>query len=200
MKKSKATYAPVLHSGVQVSVDGKIAKQRYAVVGITTVFEHPSNPRRGEVELIKESIETNSFYGAVYAQESSKRIIAGNHRWKAALQVGLKKIPVIFVDVDDATALRILLADNRTSDKATYDDGILLDILQQVSVGPGLAGTGYDGDDLTRLLVNNAPPPPDAPVIPEHSEGSSMVHKCPKCKYQWTSNVSLKVTQAKKKK
>lgn len=105
-------------------------------------------------------------------------IVAGEHRWRAlaALQrdgityedgtshtyeqlremVPLPpsgKVPVIVRnDWDDATALRVLLADNRTQDKASYDDSVLAELLTELASTDGLYGTGYDGDDLDVLL------------------------------------------------
>lgn len=61
-------------------------------------------------------------------------------------------MPVIWVDVDDETAVRVLLADNRTNDVASYDNAVLAEILTELANGPGLEGTGYDGDDLDQLL------------------------------------------------
>ena len=114
---------------------------------------HPSNPRRGSVEAIEESISVNGFWGTVAVQESTNRVIAGNHRWKAARKQGLTEIPVAWLDVDDETAERILLADNRTSDVATNDDRELATLLAKLNEGAGLEGSGYTDDDLTALLA-----------------------------------------------
>lgn len=101
---------------------------------------------------IYQSIEANGFYGAIVAQRSTGYILAGNHRYKAAVEAGAKSVPVIWVDVDDETAVRVLLADNRTNDVASYDNAVLAEILTELANGPGLEGTGYDGDDLDQLL------------------------------------------------
>lgn len=191
MAKKKA--AKIAATAASVKIAG-LAGQSYKVVPIGSISEHPKNPRRGDVDLIGESIERNDFYGAVIVQKSSGKILAGNHRWKAAKAKGLAKLPVIFVDVDDATALRILLADNRTSDEATYDDAVLLELLQQANVSAGLEGTGYDSGDLAKLLADTAPPEPDAPTAPTHEDQSKMVHTCPKCSYKWAARAEKKST------
>ncbi|MFC4424851.1 ParB N-terminal domain-containing protein [Deinococcus navajonensis] len=74
---------------------------------------HPRNPNAGNVDVIAESIRTNGFYGAEVVQKSTGHILKGNHTFQAACQVGLPQIPVFWLDVDDAAALRILLVDNR---------------------------------------------------------------------------------------
>jgi len=122
---------------------------------LDTVRPHPRNPRQGDTGAIHESIEANGFYGAIIAQKSTGFILAGNHRWQAAQQSGATEIPITWVDVDDDHALRILLADNRTNDLASYDENALADILKEIHEAHGnLIGTGYDGDDLDQLLAD----------------------------------------------
>lgn len=115
--------------------------QEYEVVPIGKLEEHPKNPRRGVVEAIEKSIDINGWYGAVIAQKSTGYILAGNHRYRAAKKQGAKEIPVIWREVDDETAIRILLADNRTADLGTYDEDVLEDIMAGLET---LDGTGYD--------------------------------------------------------
>jgi ParB-like chromosome segregation protein Spo0J len=114
---------------------------------------HPRNARHGDVDAIAASIRANGFYGRVYGQRSTGYVLVGNHRVRAAARLGLDAIPVEWLDVDDETALRILLADNRSSDLATYQDDQLAELLEEVKAAAGtLDGTGYADDDLDRLL------------------------------------------------
>lgn len=82
---------------------------------------HPKNARRGDIESIAASIRANGWYGRVMGQRSTGYILVGNHRVAAARRAGLDTIPVEWIDVDDELALRILLADNRSSDLAGYE-------------------------------------------------------------------------------
>lgn len=133
----------------------KIAKQEYAMVPISELKEHPANPRRGAKEPLAESIQTHGFYGAVVAQKSTGLILAGNHRYREAVEQGITKIPCFFLDCSDAQAKRILLADNRTSDLGAYDDEALATLLQSLSIeAEGLTGTGYQEEDLNQLLAS----------------------------------------------
>lgn len=115
---------------------------------------HPSNPRQGDVGAIVQSIEANGWVGSLVAQCSTGYVLAGNHRLQAAGHLGFDKVPVHWVDVDDETALRILLADNRTADLATYDEQALAQLLAELATDSDLEGTGYDGDDLDNLLAD----------------------------------------------
>jgi ParB-like chromosome segregation protein Spo0J len=87
----------------------QVVAQEYATVSVDELKPHPQNARQGDLGSICESIDANGFYGAIVAQQSMGYILAGNHRWRAAIARGLKFVPVLWLDVDDATALRILL-------------------------------------------------------------------------------------------
>lgn len=129
-------------------------------VPVDDLQSHPDNPRKGNVDAIVESIRANGFYGACVVQQSTMRILVGNHRWQAAKQAGLKKIPVVFVDVDDAQAKKILLADNRTSDLSSYDSEVLVRLLSNMD----LEGTGYRESDLDALIARlDLPAPVEVP-------------------------------------
>ena len=121
-----------------------------------TLELHPENPRQGDIGAIVTSIEQNGWYGTLIAQKKSRRVLAGNHRLQAALALDMKEVPVYWVDVDDTEAQRILLADNRVSDLATWDDSILVGLLEGLANDGELLGSGYDGDDHAALLYDAA--------------------------------------------
>ncbi|MGB1506011.1 MAG: DNA methyltransferase [Acidimicrobiales bacterium] len=139
---------------------------------VTELKPHPSNPRQGDVGAIIQSIEANGWYGTLVAQISTGHVLAGNHRLQAAIHCGLDRVPVHWVDVDDDTAHRILLADNRTTDLATYDEHALADLLVEMGKTGNLEGSGYDGDDLDDLLAELERHGPDSedPAVPDAPE------------------------------
>lgn len=112
------------------------------------VSTHPENARRGDVDAIAESIDTNGMYRPIVVQRSTGYILAGNHTYLAAVQHGDTEVPVTYLDVDDTAARRIMIADNRHADLGDYDDEALLDLLRGL---PDLEGTGYDEDSLDAL-------------------------------------------------
>jgi len=136
------------------ALDQLIINQKVANTPVKKIKLHPANPRRGDLGSIAESIAHNGFYGHIVCQESTGYILAGNHRYQALLQLGADKVPVCWVDVDDEEALRILLADNRTSDLAHTDPAELYAILQRLAESDKrLLGTGYKHDDTQSLLA-----------------------------------------------
>lgn len=127
-------------------------------VAVSQLKPHPENPRQGNVNAIQQSITENGFYGALVVQRSTGYVLAGNHRLKAAKRAGLKQVPVLWVDVDDWTAKRILIADNRASDLAGYQESALSDLLAQIQAQQGdLTGTLFSPVDLTDIGYHMKP-------------------------------------------
>jgi len=135
------------------------------VININQLTPHPRNVRQGDIGAIATSLQTFGQYRPIIYQKTTRHIIAGNHTWKAAKQLGWKEIQAQSFDCDDDTALRILIADNRATDLATYDDTALLELLKELAATEKeLDGTLFDGDDLQRLLDDTTPPPPPEPA------------------------------------
>jgi hypothetical protein len=62
-------------------------------------------------------------------------------------------VPVIFVDCDDETAVRILIADNRSNDLSSWDFNALAELLDSIRSDQGsLDGTLYDDEEYGRLV------------------------------------------------
>jgi ParB-like chromosome segregation protein Spo0J len=119
------------------------------LVAPDSVRPHPRNPNKGNVDAIADSMEENGVFAPIGVQRSTGYVIDGNHRYLAMRDRGEEAIPVVYLDVTDEQATRILLASNRTRDLATYDDGLLSSLLIDL---PDLDGTGYTEDDLAALL------------------------------------------------
>lgn len=120
---------------------------------------HPENPRHGDVDSIEESIRENGFYNPIVVQASTNHVLIGNHRLKAARRLGLVEAPVLFIDVDDMEAKRIMLSDNATADKAVNDDMAIARIMRQLDQETGnTQGTGYDEEEAADFvtLANHA--------------------------------------------
>lgn len=144
----------------------RIAAQRYdEAVPIDSVSPHPENVNEGDDGVVIDSIDEHGFYGAVMVQESTRRIIFGHTRHRAARARGAATLPVFFLDVDDDEARRILLIDNESNRRGRNRPDELARLLADLDATPrGLAGTGFDRDDLDTLLADleHAGAAPDA--------------------------------------
>lgn len=114
---------------------------------------HPENANVGNIDAIVESIRVNGFYAPIIVQASTGYIMAGNHRYQAAKKLGMEQVPVVYLDVDDVEAKRIMVADNRTTRLGHDDSELLTALLEDLGdTELGLMGTGYSHADLQTLL------------------------------------------------
>lgn len=120
------------------------------MVGVEELHPYPNNPRKGNVDLIAESLSTYGQYKPITVNRKNNEILAGNHTFQAAQQLEWKEIAVTYVDVDDATAAKIVAIDNKTSDMGGYDTEKLLELLDEL---PDLEATGYTQDDIDSLMA-----------------------------------------------
>lgn len=110
------------------------------------------NPRRGNVDLIRESVRANSQYKSLVVRKTPDAyvILTGNHTFQALREEGHAEARCEVIECSDDEATRIVLADNRTSDTAINDDDVLLGLLESLD---DLDGTGYSMDDLEDMLA-----------------------------------------------
>lgn len=112
------------------------------------------NPRKGDVESIRESLRVNGQYKPIVVNvgthtKRKNEVLAGNHTLLAARDEGWSHISVCWVDVDADQAARIVAADNRTADRGSYDESLLVELLGEL---PDLKGTGFNQGDLDALV------------------------------------------------
>jgi ParB-like chromosome segregation protein Spo0J len=126
----------------------KIKVGQVASVAISSLEAYPTNPRRGDIEAIAQSLKSHGQYRPIVIQYGTNFILAGNHTYKAAKKLGWKKIKVTYIEVDETTARRIVLADNRLTDLAGYNEPLLKSLLQAL---PELDGTGFTQSEVDTL-------------------------------------------------
>jgi DNA modification methylase len=145
-------------------------KLSHLAVDITTLYELPGNPRKGDVDAVARSYATFGQQKPIVVQRRGRKtvVIDGNHQLKAARQLGWGRIAVSPFKVKDPKTGRVragtvaeadayALAVNRTADLGVYDDVLLANMIASVSHDAELlAAASYSHDDLLALL-NGAP-------------------------------------------
>ena len=119
-----------------------------ASVAISSLESYPSNPRRGDIEAIAQSLKAHGQYRPIVVQYGTNYILAGNHTYKAARKLGWKKIKITYVDCDEQTARKMVLADNRLTDLASYNEPLLKNLLTSL---PDVGGTGFTESEIESL-------------------------------------------------
>ena len=92
-------------------------------IDINEIKPYEKNPRKNDdaVRYVKASIEEFGFKIPLVVDKNST-IVAGHTRYKAAVQIGMKKIPCIIADdltQEQIKAFRIV--DNKTSEFSSWD-------------------------------------------------------------------------------
>ncbi len=125
--------------------------QRLERVRLDSLRPHPRNAKEHAGGLIKESFEATGWYGAIYVQASTRYILAGHGRCEELRGLGEEEVDAFLMDVDDATALKILLS-QRIQEAAGYDKDLLAELLIDLDANDDLLGTGFTAFDVESLL------------------------------------------------
>lgn len=142
---------------------------------VNSISVLPGNPRRGDVEAVAKSLARFGQRKPIVARASDRVVIAGNHTLQAAISLGWEDIAVSFVNENEEESLAFALADNRTAELGSYDEGLLLDLIRSVGeFDPSLLlDTGWSPEAVADLVdridpgLPDVPPPDDAPEPPD---------------------------------
>jgi len=123
-------------------------------VPIDAVQPHPKNVRvHTSAAQVAESLDVHGQYAPIVVQRTTGHVLAGNGLWAQLQAAGDEQVGVVYVDVDDDQALRILLVDNETSDRAGYDEAALAKLLDEMGTLQGTGWTAAHADDLQALFA-----------------------------------------------
>lgn len=137
----------------------------------------PRNPRRHDLPAIEASIAR--FVGAVVVDSSKRRVLAGHGRVAALRRLRASgaacprgaegwTVPSVVAPLAGLDAEALLLADNRTNERASWERDGLAEILADLADADALAGTGYTDADVASLIAKlTAEPPPTLEPEPE---------------------------------
>jgi len=144
---------------------------------IESIRPYPGNPRVNDnaVDAVANSLKEFGFRQPIVV-DGDGVIVVGHTRYKAALKLGLKQVPVhVASDMTPAQAKAYRIADNQTATLATWDFELLPIELKDLELdGYDLSLLGFDDDELAHLLETDladgltdpdfVPEPPDDPI------------------------------------
>jgi DNA modification methylase len=137
-------------STTSFNVSGCTPLPRYKLVAIGDLKPHPKNPRRhtrAQIRAIAKSYKALG-YNAPILVDRDGRIVAGHGRWEAARLLGYTEVPVVFLDhLTEAKATAYMLADNKLTDRSTWDDNkiaIVLKELSDIALEFDIEATGFE--------------------------------------------------------
>jgi len=99
--------------------------RQISYLATSALTPHPNNARkhsRTQIGAIAKSIEAFGFTAPILVNRD-RYILAGHGRHQAAKLLDLNSVPVIFLDdLTDGQAKAYMLADNKLTDRSTWDD------------------------------------------------------------------------------
>ncbi|MGD0862949.1 MAG: ParB N-terminal domain-containing protein, partial [Candidatus Limnocylindrales bacterium] len=125
------------------------------VVSIDALRPDPANPRSissDELDALERSIRTFGFVSPVVARRADGVVIGGHQRLIAARRLGLRTVPVVWLDLEPEKARLLGLALNRIA--GTWDQALLARLLAELKASPDVDITlsGFRTDEIGNLL------------------------------------------------
>lgn len=105
------------------------------------------NPRRGDVEAIKRSYQRFGQRKPIVVSRETSEIVAGNHQYLAAVELGWTQIAVVWVDDDPETQTAYAIADNRIGQLGEWDVSALIEAFDEVDPAD-LEAAGFSEIDV----------------------------------------------------
>jgi len=136
-----------------------MSELRLEYLPVSELIPYTKNPRKNDaaVERIANLIKEYGFKKPILVDEKNNKneIIAGHTRLKAALLLGIEKVPVIFADdlsPEQVKAFRI--ADNKSGEWAEWDRDLLVGELSDLrDIGIDLDITGFFTHEVEGFLT-----------------------------------------------
>jgi len=148
-------------------------KLKIEYVSLDSIKLNPKNPRKNDaaVDKILGSIEQFGFTNPILVRKADNTIIAGHTRFKALKKRGAKIAPVVFLDMTEKQADAYMLADNKLSELADWDDAGVAKLIAELQVeGIDIPSLGFDQSEIDELLQS-------FDVIPKEDGFGSMPDK-----------------------
>jgi len=143
---------------------------------ITQIKPYENNPRLNDaaVDAVAKSIKEFGFRQPIVVDEDDV-IIVGHTRYKAALKLGMKKVPVhVAKGLTPVQARGYRLADNQTATMSMWDEERLpLELAELQGMDFDLDLTGFSAEDIMRYLepptTEGLTDPDDIPEPPDEA-------------------------------
>lgn len=141
-----------------------MAKQPYRMTKLSEIRPYDRNPRiipQAAVDAVARSIQAFGFRAPIVV-DANGVILAGHTRYKAAQQLGLDTVPVVWQsDITDIQARGYRIADNKVAEIATWDRDALDDEVRELAeiADADLDALGLADWELDRILHDCDVPP-----------------------------------------
>lgn len=137
------------------------AQQPYRMTPITAIRPYERNPRiipQAAVDAVARSIQAFGFRSPIIVDKNGV-ILAGHTRYRAAQQLGMTEVPVVWqTDITDIQARGYRIADNKVAELSAWDrDALDLEVRELAGLGDtDLDALGLADWELERILADDS--------------------------------------------
>jgi DNA modification methylase len=138
---------------------------------ISDIKPYQKNPRhKYDINKVAQSIKEFGFQQPIVVDRAGV-IIVGHGRYEAAKSLNLKTIPVTIADLPPEKAKAYRIADNKTNEYSDWDMGLLIqEFTDLLDNNYDLELTGFDPDELEKIIVGEKDGLTDEDAVPETPE------------------------------
>jgi ParB/RepB/Spo0J family partition protein len=126
---------------------------------IDTIHPNEYNPNRQserEFQLLLKSMEEDGFTQPILVQRDTREIVDGEHRWRAASELGYVEVPIVLVDMTPEQMRISTLRHNRARGSEDIDavSQVLADLQELGALDKAMDSLMLDEKDVNKLLDN----------------------------------------------
>ena len=138
---------------------------------LSDIKPYEKNPRQKyDIQKVAQSIKEFGFQQPIVVDRAGT-IIVGHGRYQASKSLGLETVPVIIADLSPEKAKAYRIADNKTNEYSDWDIGLLQqEFTDLLDINYDLELTGFDADELEKLIVGEKDGLTDEDAVPETPE------------------------------
>jgi len=138
---------------------------------LSDIKPYEKNPRQKyDIQKVAQSIKEFGFQQPIVVDRAGV-IIVGHGRYQASKSLGLETVPVIIADLPPEKAKAYRIADNKTNEYSDWDIGLLQqEFTDLLDINYDLELTGFDADELEKLIVGEKEGLTDEDAVPETPE------------------------------
>lgn len=134
-----------------------LARMKIVYVAVSVVKPNSYNPNQQndhDFELLKQSMREDGFTAPIVVQEGTNEIVDGEHRWRAARDIGITEIPVVYTNMTPEQMRISTLRHNRAvgSEDVALATDLLRDLRELGALDWAQASLGIDDAALQKLL------------------------------------------------
>src|SRR5271163_4557932 len=163
------------HRGSGVAAAGDLA---VVYRPIDQLKPDPANPRRHskkQIRQIANSIQAFGFNVPILIDRDGK-IVVGHGRWLGCRLLGITEVPTLCLDhLNPAQARAFMIADNKLTENATWDDRLLAQQLKDLSLlglDFSLEVTGFELGEIDLKIAS-------LEDLPEHDDSADLLPDVP---------------------